>query len=798
MLAQARPGDVPGAAVARRSSRGTARMFCDITMPDGTPSLGRPAARAAPGAGARPPTPASPSTRTPRSSSSCSRTLPERGGAGAGRRRRLLRPHPARRQPGLPPRGDHDARAHGHLGGVQPPRGRARPAGDRPALRRRAVDGRQHPHHPARHQGGGADRRASTPPSCPSRSATSRAAGCTRTCRCSRATPTPSTTRPTRCTCRRWPSTSSPACSSTRPRSPRSPTSGSTPTSGSSSGGEAPPYVCWGSQQPQRAGARADVQADQGRLAPASRCAARTAPPTPTSASRCCSPPGSRASRRSTRCRPAPRTTSGRCPTPSAGRSASTPLPGSLAEAIAVMERSELVAETLGEHVFDFFLRNKRAEWQAYRARGHAVRARPLPAGAVTAARALVVTHSRDRAAGTLGEWLPAAGLELDVVAPVGRRARCPTASTDARRARRHGRAAAGVRRRSAPRGCAQTKDLLRAAVERRRAGARRSASARSCWPRRLGGVRRARRARARARRAARRQARRRRPRTRCSGTCRCQPGRRAVALGRDHRAAAGRGAAGQQPALPAPGVPRRRPRLGPAVPRRDAAGDGPALGRRRRRRRPRGGRSTRTRRRAHGRRAARGRGGVAPGARALRRPRRRRGRRAAACCRSADDRAALVAARRTTAPLAAPLLAALDADLDERYPGERHPAAGADGAASSPPPGGALPGRARSTTTPVGCGAAAAAPGPRRPARSSGCTSHPTARGRRPRRAAAGAGWWTRLASSATRRLVLETGTRAARGAAALRERAAGRRSPAYGHYRDSPLSLLASGSEP
>jgi glutamine synthetase len=43
------------------------------------------------------------------------------------------------------------------------------------------------------------------------------------------------------------------------------------------------------------------------------------------------------------------------------------PLPGSLAEAISVMEDSELVAETLGEHVFDFFLRNKRAEWQDYR-----------------------------------------------------------------------------------------------------------------------------------------------------------------------------------------------------------------------------------------------------------------------------------------------------------------------------------------------------------------------------------------------------------------------------------------------
>lgn len=43
------------------------------------------------------------------------------------------------------------------------------------------------------------------------------------------------------------------------------------------------------------------------------------------------------------------------------------PLPSSLSEAIRVMERSELVAETLGEHVFEFFLRNKRAEWDDYR-----------------------------------------------------------------------------------------------------------------------------------------------------------------------------------------------------------------------------------------------------------------------------------------------------------------------------------------------------------------------------------------------------------------------------------------------
>ena len=43
------------------------------------------------------------------------------------------------------------------------------------------------------------------------------------------------------------------------------------------------------------------------------------------------------------------------------------PLPKSLYDAINVAESSELLAETLGEHVFDFFLRNKRAEWQDYR-----------------------------------------------------------------------------------------------------------------------------------------------------------------------------------------------------------------------------------------------------------------------------------------------------------------------------------------------------------------------------------------------------------------------------------------------
>ncbi|MBO9524227.1 MAG: glutamine synthetase [Nocardioidaceae bacterium] len=42
-------------------------------------------------------------------------------------------------------------------------------------------------------------------------------------------------------------------------------------------------------------------------------------------------------------------------------------LPKSLHDAIAIAERSELLAETLGEHVYDFFLRNKRQEWEEYR-----------------------------------------------------------------------------------------------------------------------------------------------------------------------------------------------------------------------------------------------------------------------------------------------------------------------------------------------------------------------------------------------------------------------------------------------
>ncbi|HEX2195412.1 MAG TPA: glutamine synthetase, partial [Actinomycetota bacterium] len=42
-------------------------------------------------------------------------------------------------------------------------------------------------------------------------------------------------------------------------------------------------------------------------------------------------------------------------------------LPDDLYEAVREMEASELVAEALGEQVFEYLLRNKRAEWEQYK-----------------------------------------------------------------------------------------------------------------------------------------------------------------------------------------------------------------------------------------------------------------------------------------------------------------------------------------------------------------------------------------------------------------------------------------------
>ena len=41
-------------------------------------------------------------------------------------------------------------------------------------------------------------------------------------------------------------------------------------------------------------------------------------------------------------------------------------LPGSMGEAIQLTEKSQLVRNALGEHVFDSFIQNKKIEWEQY------------------------------------------------------------------------------------------------------------------------------------------------------------------------------------------------------------------------------------------------------------------------------------------------------------------------------------------------------------------------------------------------------------------------------------------------
>jgi len=42
-------------------------------------------------------------------------------------------------------------------------------------------------------------------------------------------------------------------------------------------------------------------------------------------------------------------------------------LPGSLFEAVQELEKSEMVRETLGDHIFNQFIANKKIEWDRYR-----------------------------------------------------------------------------------------------------------------------------------------------------------------------------------------------------------------------------------------------------------------------------------------------------------------------------------------------------------------------------------------------------------------------------------------------
>ncbi|MCW2667258.1 MAG: hypothetical protein JWN57_2220 [Frankiales bacterium] len=136
--------------------------------------------------------------------------------------------------------------------------------------------------------------------------------------------------------------------------------------------------------------------------------------------------------------------------------------------------------------------------------------------------------------------------------------------------------------------------------------------------------------------------------------------------------------------------------------------------------------------------------------------------------------------------PLVAPLLAALDADLAERYPGEGIAPPVLTAREFTPPAGTLLV--ALLDDEPVGCGAVRPAPFP-----ATGEVKRmyvaPQARGRRVAErllrdlegAAAGLGY---------RRLILETGQRQPE-ALRLYARCGYLPVEAYGHYRDSPLSV-------
>ena len=368
-------------AAAENGSSGTARMFCDVLNPDGEPAaadprhvLKRALAKAAdqgftfythpeiefylfkPGfePGSEP-------------------TPVDDGG--------YFDHVPRGSRPRLPPRGDHSAREHGHLGGVQPPRGRPGPERDRPALRRRTGHCGQHHDLPDGDQGGraraghlrllhaeaasGAPGFGHAHPHVAVRGRQQRLP------RGRRAVPA----EPRRL------GSSSPGCCGTPARSPPSPTSSSTPTSGCGAAARRRSHLCWGHNN-RSALVRVPMYKPGKGQSVRVEHRALDAPATRTSPTPCCSPPGSRASRRATSCPRAPRTTSGSLTDAERRALGIEPLPASLDEAIRAMEGSELVAETLGEQVFDFVLRNKRAEWHDYRAAGHAVRAAALPARA--------------------------------------------------------------------------------------------------------------------------------------------------------------------------------------------------------------------------------------------------------------------------------------------------------------------------------------------------------------------------------------------------------------------------------
>ena len=110
------------------------------------------------------------------------------------------------------------------------------------------------------------------------------------------------------------------------------------------------------------------------------------------------------------------------------------PLPGSLHDAIRAMEESELVAEILGEQVFENFLRNKRDEWHDVPPEREPVRA-AAATSASSSGQAMSLTRRLHRAAGLRG---PGPGQAVPGVPGI--------------RGPRRGGAGGGLRRRRRPR----------------------------------------------------------------------------------------------------------------------------------------------------------------------------------------------------------------------------------------------------------------------------------------------------------------------------------------------------------
>ena len=282
------------------------------------------------------------------------------------RPRRVLRPHPARH--GLEPAqaDDHDARGDGHPGGVQLPRARPEPARDRPALHGRADDGRQRDDVPARREGGRAR---------PRRVRDLHAEAHRRRLRFGHAH----------------------ASLALRRRRQRLPRRGRRARAVEGREGvhrriaharreitavtnqwvnsykrlseryEAPVYVCWA-----RNNRSALVRVPIPKKGKESSTRIEFRSPDPA-----CNPylafsvmlaAGLRGVEEGYELPPEATNNIFQLTPEERAAEGISALPQSLGEAIDVMESSELVAETLGEHVFDYFIRNKRAEWADYRA----------------------------------------------------------------------------------------------------------------------------------------------------------------------------------------------------------------------------------------------------------------------------------------------------------------------------------------------------------------------------------------------------------------------------------------------